>query len=810
MQTKPVYRIFEPTKNLSAVRSMDELKKLIDTLYNSNALIGFDIETGYSGSDYVKRSLNPHHPLQFVVGFSITNSPTWARYIPLRHDFADNLDPNEVWPLMKPLLEEKDGVAHNLSFEAENMKLLDMKGDGPEIHIKVGNWFDSMIEAYVLSDVPPMPVSGSLAGGEFVQRYIPPFHQTSDGFQRDDINSWGIDLKDLTKFRYNYDQMHIHELFGDKKKMTKKEQDSIRFNVLPVDQRTTNYACDDAYLCLQLHNDQIEAIMEDPYLPMILKMEMKIAEVLTEMKPYGVSVDWDAIAENKTTFDSFSEEYRIATRKKFEEEVGRPLITLNLGSTQQLSRLLFTPKEEGGLGLEVTKRTDKGAPSTKDDALVSIRKLSPAVDSLLKYRQCLKMGEWFNNWNDLRDQTYDGKIHPSFKQTTVASGRFASAGPNVQNITKRWWFQNIPGSIPEVMRNGIAGKDYWTGNAREFILPSPGYRMLNFDYKSAEIQFIAALAHEDIIIDAFRNDDDFHKWAASLMEGKPMSEVTKEERSAAKAFAFGSIYGQSTAALAQQLGITKEQAEEIRQKYFGRFKMMEKYFEKQHALVEKENEVRTWLGRKATIWESMHDSRAVRNKAPRLSVNIPVQGSATGDYVKLAMIRVYNKLKEIGWWGEEIRLLMNQHDSLVFEVRNDIDIDEAIALLTPLVQFDVTGMQGTYDVFDNFPPMSVDWEVGNSWGGSIDLSHREVLDADFLEVEILPEATVADIESTIEVIVTNPGKVPVKIFRGATQIPYDRKVKASPDIIKKIQGGDPDLGITHKSENRIHANFCKA
>lgn len=808
MQQSPLFRTsFKEASNVSAVESLDELKALVDTLYNSDKLIGFDIETGYSGADYAKRSLNIYHPNQFTVGFSITNDPTWARYVPLRHDFGNNLDPNEVWPLMKPVLEEKIGVAHNIVFEAENMRALDTKGDGPRIEIPVSKWHDSMIQAFTLSDVPVMRIDGSLNGGQYVETYLPPFHRTKDLFPVDGLKWFNVGLKDLTRFRYNYKQNDIYSLFNGGKELTQRQKESIRFNTLPVDPAVTRYAGDDAYLCLQLHLDQYSRLMEDPYLPNVYKLEMQIAEVLTEMREVGVAVDWEGIKQNRDMFQEFLHEMKVNTKEKFEKELGRELIDLNLNSPVQVRKLIFGSKEDGGMGFEPTRTTDSGLASTDDKALVTLRQQSEAIDSLLILRQCILMGKWFDNWGKLSDQFIDGRVHPTFNQVQIQSGRFASKEPNIQNITKRWWFQNIPGSVADVMRTGEAGKDYWTGNARDFIVASEGYTILSFDYKSAEIQFLAALAQEKEIIQAFENDEDFHSWTASLVFGKPQDQVTKKERQAAKTVSFGNVYGQSEKAMAQQLGITLKEAQDIRAMYFARFPKLAKYFEDQHKMVEDLNEVRTWMGRKATIWESMHPSRAVRSKAERMSVNIPVQGGATGDYTKLAMVRSYNALKSKGWWGTKVRLLMNQHDSLVFEVSDELTLDEVIDYLTPQVQFSLAGIEWGFNEFPAFPPMSVDWEAGKTWGSVAEVEDITCLKADRLEVTLKPEAVAKDLLAVRDVLVTNPGHIPVTLRAGGKVVEGKFSVKPSPAVISKLSKGDPDIGIKHAPGDRVEAKF---
>ena len=1476
-QMIPLGKRIKFANNFAAVETLDELKALTDKLYSDDNPIGFDIETGYSGADFKDRSTNVFNDHQFIAGFSITNDTTWARYVPLKHDFANNLDPNKAWEVIQPLMEEKPVVAHNCftgdtkaivrgfgavalrelegqtaqvwtdewwreakfrnygkssvrevvlapgnrsrssirhsflatpnhrwvtttgeyvttdqlkaasklpkingtklkfslpefefdeagfihglifadgaltsrdsksiqegthsgdyhhqlrlcgdkskfshlfnvtyppsasgdavanyishhnnckelppenssdayvasflsgwlamdghfvsksgsrilctvnedhalwardngwrvglpvfgysshsirsgylttsstryditfashedaswrvisvgdvsaeevdvycaevvdgpdrftlvggiltgncQFEAENLLQLDHKGDGPRINIFKGGAHDSMIQAYVLSDVPSMMIDGAQLDGEYVRRYLPQFHRLKDDFQDPKIKAFLVGLKSLTKFRYNYDQSDIYSLFNGGKELTADQKKKIRFNTLPVDPKVVHYACDDAYLCLQLHRDQYERIQEDPYLPNVYNLEMKIAETLTEIREVGVSVDWEGIRKHKEIFESYKDTVRITVRNNFEKETGVDQSSLNLRSTKQVSNLLYGAREDGGLELPVDKRTNSGAPSTDDKALTSIRKMSPAVDSLLKYRQLLKMGEWFTLWDGLRDQTHDGKVHPSFMQTRIQSGRFASANPNIQNITKKWWFQNISGSIPEVMSKGTLGVDYWTGNARDFIIASPGYTILSFDYKSAEIQFLAALSQEDAIIQAFYSGEDFHKWTASIVFGKSIGEVTKKERQAAKAqplsepvltpngwvpmgsirpgdfvigsdgkptrvvdiepqgvkkiyrvettdgstrctdehlwtvrhtdhrtpwktvelrdlmerplrskpkregngqpkwelparpvvhyspqgdlpidpyalglllgdgnfthdwapsyssadpellgymrnyheslgglvsekqrneetfwtqylactpyegglrnvtrnplraklkelgldkkkavdkfvppmyltatpeerlallqglldtdgsvlnsgalfhntslalceavqeiarslggkasirmrreatpeglgefgsklrsydvylrlpnefnpfrltrkaekikkatrgtsltitdvveegeeecqcilvenedglyisdhfilthntVSFGLVYGQSVSAMAQQLGISREEAQQIRDMYFARFPKLAKYFEDQHELVESTSEVRTWLGRKATIWEQMHSDRGVRSKASRMSVNIPVQGGATGDYTKMAMIRVRDALKKEGLWNDKVRLLMNQHDSLVFEVSNELDIHEVIELITPQVQFSLAGIQGCYNKFETFPPMSVDWEIGPQWGSVYDAREEYVLDSHHLDINLSDDASAEDLSAITDVIITNPGDVPVSLnYKGQT-VDIKYSVRAHPDVLGKLKHGDPDNGIPHAPGDKVSAKF---
>ena len=860
----------------------------------------------------------------------------------------------------------------NCVYEAENLRNLDHKGDGPDIDLFKGGAYDSMIEAYILADIPPSPVDGSLEEGALVERYIPPFHQDGFGYQSPEIKRFMVGLKSLTKFRYNYDQKDIYSLFAGKE-LTAKQKTMIRFNTLPLSPEVVHYACDDAYLCLQLHHDQMERINEDEFFPNLYKLEMEIAEILVEMREVGITVDWDSLTRYKMQREKFVHELEVKTKKSFEAEIGHALPELNLRSPQQLKNLIFNPKDEGGLGLHGTRTTKSGALSTDDKALGVVRKDSPAVNQLLLHRQAIKTGEWVEAWEGLKNEAWDHKIHPSFIQVRVPSGRFASAGPNClkgdvdvltprgwvpfkeledgervaqvdpdngvtsfvtpsqvirkpfngkgvqftsaprggrgegwldlwttpdhrilsytrdgnlrdetaqewldewegthivdrkflvgtdyeatdvcykdmrfasrinissqeysgmvycvtvptgaflirsngtvmmtgncQNVTKTWWYQIPGGSKADVIRSGVAGDDYWMGNARAVITASPGYKLLAFDYKSAEIQFVAALAGEQSIIVAFERGDDFHKWAASIMYSKDINLVTKNERQSAKSFSFGNIYQQGIKSLGEQLGVSLEEAQKLQDMYFAAFPHLEAFFENQKRLCVEDHEVRTWLGRKITLWEGMHENQRVRAKAKNIAINAPVQGGATGDYVKIAMVNVRRALKAKGWWGKEVRLLMNQHDSLVFEFSEDIDMQELIDLLTPEVSFSLKGIKGLYNYFEVFPPMSVDWETGYTWGTLEEVGTPNYTNATKLTVEISTKATREDLKAVMDVLTLNGGATPVEIRLGGEVMSVKRGVRPVQAVLDKLKKGDPDNGVYTSPGGVVQAHF---
>jgi hypothetical protein len=190
-----------------------------------------------------------------------------------------------------------------------------------------------------------------------------------------------------------------------------------------------------------------------------------------------------------------------------------------------------------------------------------------------------------------------------------------------------------------------------------------------------------------------------------------------------------------------------------------------------------------------------------------MSVNVPVQGGATGDYPKLAMTRARRRLKELGWWGTEVRMLMNQHDSLVFEVSNSLDLQQVIDILTPTVQFNLAGIQNTFNQFELFPPMSVDWEAGKTWGSVVAIEDLPILNSTGLIVEMTENATVQDLRTVEAVFITNPGDVPVTLNVRGRSIQDRFKVAPDPSVISKLSNGDPEAGINHNTEGRVSARF---
>lgn len=736
--------------NFARLDTLDQVKNLAEVLVESGKPVGFDIETGYSGMPQEKAALNVYNPNQFVVGFSVTNDIRWSRYIPLRHDFGDNLDPNEVWPIMKPVLEEVNGVCHNLHFEHRNLLALDKKGDGPSIVLKPGQWRDSMIESYVLSTAPEHG------------------------------------LKFLTKWYYNYDQADISSLFGDK--FTAKDARCMRFNILPISPQVIDYACDDSIWSLRIDQDLFGKVIEER--SQIYHLEMQILQVLIDMTEDGVTVDWDFLEQNLLDYEKFIVKMEDKTRAMFAEAAGRDLTTLNFRSSQQMQNLLFND-----LGLKATRMTKAGKPSTEEKALEALRRQHPAVDMLLKFRQTKKMGEFFETWRKLRGTCGDGKVHPSLNQVRVQGGRFASSDPNIQNIRKHWFFSTVPkaevgAETDEELEEAVVNGDYdpssyWGGYARDTIVASPGFTLLSFDYSQQELRVLAGLAKEPYLLDAFEKGKDIHKVTAALMFNTPIEKVTPEQRQKAKTINFGLIYQQGPKSLGEQLGIPTEEAERLMDLYFSSFTAVKDWFNKVKAVGRRQGYVISFMGRISTVWELRSDNRAVVSKADRKFVNLPVQGGGA-DITKVAMVNARRVLVEKGWWMTKVRLLMNQHDSLVFEVSDELDLIEVKDLLEPEVSFPING----------FPKFEVDWEYGSRWGSLTKLDSSGIVESKEtpapekvrIVFDLMPSAEI--VKSIVGSLKSYPGDCPVEMVMGDDVVPMKYLVNPTSDMRQEVALSD--------------------
>lgn len=655
-------------KNYGRIDSLDQLKALVDRMGQTNDPIGFDIETGYDGPIKTNASLWPHLPYQFIVGFSFTVDPAWARYVPVRHDFANNLDEDKVWEIMKPLLEMPDRIiAHNEKFERRNCRA--------NVDIELGIKSCSMLEQYVLSD----------------------------------YESFGI--KHIVEKKYGHKMTELTELFP----VAKGKKRDIRFNRLEISPGVVAYACEDAAWALQLHIDSIDRVLAER--KPVYDLEMQISELMADVEDYGVSVDWVLMEKAHQEGEAFYPRLESEIKSELGAMSGKNLSTANLRSPKQLQELLY-----GELGMTTTRTTASGAMSTDTVALNKLANENPPLRKLLRWREVQNHINRLKKWGAEFGDAHDKKVHANYKQAAVGTGRFAANDPAIQQCPKEWryclgvlgsedLFDEDPATKEPITWKKVLETtkphERFNYNFRDFLIASPGKYLLGFDYSQIELRVMAGLSGEQLLLDAFNKDEDVHVLTAAMMLGKRPEDITDYDRAIGKTMNFALLYGMGPQSLAERLGITRERANELFAQYFSGFASITSWQEQMKREGKQRGYTLSWIGRKYTIFELQSDNRAIYAKGERVLVNAPVQGGAA-DYMKIAMVRSRNALREKNWWMADagVAMIMNQHDALIFEVDESIPPEEVINILRPAVEFKVP----------DFPKIVSDWEIGYRWG----------------------------------------------------------------------------------------------
>jgi DNA polymerase-1 len=297
-------------------------------------------------------------------------------------------------------------------------------------------------------------------------------------------------------------------------------------------------------------------------------------------------------------------------------------------------------------GLPLQHRTPSGQPSTNEEALEELAELDELPRKILAYRSLAKLKSTYTDKLPGLIHPETGRIHTNFHQAVAATGRLSSSDPNLQNIPIR---------TPEGRR------------IRQAFIAPKGWLVLAADYSQIELRIMAHLSADEGLLRAFRAGLDIHRATAAEVFGKPPGEVSQNERRAAKAINFGLIYGMSAFGLARQLGIGRSEAQDYVDLYFARYPGVREYMEATRKQARQRGYVETIFGRRLHLSDIRARSQAARQSAERAAINAPMQGSAA-DIIKRAMIELHRWLAPR---GDEIRMLLQVHDELVFEVRED-------------------------------------------------------------------------------------------------------------------------------------------
>ncbi len=365
-------------------------------------------------------------------------------------------------------------------------------------------------------------------------------------------------------------------------------------------------------------------------------IELPLVTVLAHMQTDGITID----TEQLTLFSNQLQERIDGLVGEIYSLSGEEF---NINSPKQLGGILFEK-----LGLKAGKKTKTGY-STNIDVLEKLRDAHPIINLLIEYRQLAKLKSTYCDglMNVINPKT--GKIHSQFNQLVTVTGRISSTEPNMQNIPVRT-------ELGRELRKMFTSSD-------------PSKVLIDADYSQIELRVLAHIAQDQTMISAFKNNEDIHAVTASQVLGKPLSEVTKEERSSAKAVNFGIVYGIGEYSLSQDLGISVKAAKAYISGYLEKYNGVREYMEKIKAQAKQDGYVKTLMNRIRYIPELKSSNFNTRSFGERVALNTPIQGTAA-DIIKLAMVRVHNRLEK-----EKLRsrLILQVHDELIVEA----PIDEA-------------------------------------------------------------------------------------------------------------------------------------
>ncbi|MBS0571279.1 MAG: DNA polymerase I [Proteobacteria bacterium] len=476
------------------------------------------------------------------------------------------------------------------------------------------------------------------------------------------LNSSGNrhDMDSLAKKYLGVDTIHYEDVAG-------KGAKQISFAQVDVE-RAAEYSAEDADITLRLHRALWPKLEAEPKLRAVFEqIEMPLVPVLARMEQAGVLIDTgklraQSVELGKRLLEIQQQSFAVAGRH------------FNLDSPKQLQQLLY---EE--LKLPVTAKTPTGQPSTNEEALEALAHQHEMPRLILDYRTLAKLRSTYTEKLVEAVNPRTGRVHTSYHQAVAATGRLSSNDPNLQNIPVR--------------------TDEGRRIRQAFVAPA-GMQILAADYSQIELRIMAHLSGDAGLLAAFFGHQDVHRATASEVFGVPPEQVDANQRRAAKAINFGLMYGMSAWGLARQLGIGRDEASAYVKRYFERYPGVQAFMQATREQAHRDGFVETLFGRRLYLTEIASRNQGLRAGAERAAINAPMQGTAA-DIIKRAMIAVDAWLQTL---DGAARMIMQVHDELVFEVR-----DDAIAQISDGVR---ERMMGAAQLS---VPLIVDIGVGENW-----------------------------------------------------------------------------------------------
>ncbi|MFB2874623.1 DNA polymerase I [Aeromonas jandaei] len=445
------------------------------------------------------------------------------------------------------------------------------------------------------------------------------------------------DMDSLARRYLNAETISFEEIAG-------KGVKQLTFNQIELEQAAP-YAAEDADITLRLHQALWGKLSAEPGLAKVFsEIELPLLPVLARMERLGTTIEPKLLHQQSQEI-----EVRLAELEKQAHELAGQ--EFNLSSPKQLGEILFTK-----LGLPIIKKTPKGAPSTAEEVLAELAETYELPQLLMEHRGLAKLKSTYTDKLPLMIKPQTGRVHTSYHQAVAATGRLSSTDPNLQNIPVR----NEQGR-----------------RIRQAFIPCAGYKLVAADYSQIELRIMAHLSGDKGLLTAFAEGKDIHKATAAEVFGVALEAVTSDMRRSAKAINFGLIYGMSAFGLAKQLGIGRAEAQKYMDLYFERYPGVLEYMERTRQQAEAQGYVETLFGRRLYLPDIKSRNAGLRKAAERAAINAPMQGTAA-DIIKRAMINVDGWIRGIE--DESIRMLMQVHDELVFEIREE-KLEEYIAII---------------------------------------------------------------------------------------------------------------------------------
>ncbi|WP_233839911.1 DNA polymerase I [Dyella sp. 2HG41-7] len=557
-----------------------------------------------------------------IVGVSLSVQPGYACYIPLGHDYPGapaQLPRDKVLAALKPLFEDpkRPKVGQHAKYD---MNILSHYGI-----VVQGLKHDTMLESYVWN-----------------------------------ATATRHDMDSLAKKYLGYDTIKYEEVAG-------KGAKQISFSQVDLD-TACRYAAEDADVTLRLHHALWPLLEGEPKLRKVYEdIEIPLVPVLASMEQRGVLIDVNELRMQSQQLGKRMHELQQEAYKS----AGRDF---NLDSPKQLQAILFDE-----LGLPAKLKTPTGQPSTNEEALEAIADDHALPRLILEYRGLAKLRSTYTEKLAEIVNPRTGRVHTSYHQGAVATGRISSNDPNLQNIPVR---------TEEGRR------------IRQAFIAPKDWLVLAADYSQIELRIMAHLSGDEGLLRAFHEGGDIHRATAAEVFGLEPEAVTSNQRRAAKAINFGLMYGMSAFGLARQLGVDRGEASDYMARYFSRYPGVHAFMEATRERAHRDGYVETLFGRRLYLENLTSRNQALRAGAERAAVNAPMQGTAA-DIIKRAMITLAAWQKD---HDDKAHMLMQVHDELVFEVRADAvdEVREAIR----------ERMSGAAELR---VPLVVDVGVGKNW-----------------------------------------------------------------------------------------------